>query len=170
MPQIVSSGVIDVYPFFAANGRVQHLTLLRTPGLTMGNTWQAVHGRINRRESAVRAAAREVGAQTGLPVASLWNIDYVNTFYAPNEDAFFLVPSIGALITQDADVALTPDHVNWEWTSVEIAMRRFQWIGQQMALQTLHEQIASPLATGKAPNPHLQIDPSLYGRALRSGR
>ncbi len=170
MPQIISSGVIDVYPFSAGNGRAQYLTLLRTPGLTLGNTWQAVHGRINRRETAVQAAARELTAQTGLQAASLWNIDYVNTFYAPDEDAIFMVPSIGALITHDADVALTPDHVNWEWTSVEAAMRRFQWIGQQMALQTLHEQIASPVAAGKAPNPHLQVDPSLYGRANRGGR
>ncbi|MDP9382546.1 MAG: NUDIX domain-containing protein [Chloroflexota bacterium] len=169
MPQVISSGVIDVYPFTTANGRAQYLTLLRTPGITLGNTWQAVHGRIEKRETAVRAAARELVAQTGLQPARLWNIDYVNSFYSPEEDAIYLVPSIGALITEDAEVELTSDHVNWEWASVEAAMRRFLWIGQRLAVQTLHDEIANPLSVGKSPNPYLQIDTALYGNVGRRG-
>ncbi|MDP9350925.1 MAG: NUDIX domain-containing protein [Chloroflexota bacterium] len=170
MPQIISSGVIDVYPFTVANARPQYLTLLRTPGLALGNTWQAVHGRIEKRESAVQAAARELTSQTSLRADVLWNIDYVNTFYSPEEDAIYLVPSIGALITDDREIELTPDHVNWEWTSIEAVMRRFLWIGQRIAVQTLHDEIAVPLATEKGPNPYLRIEPALYGQGKRGGR
>lgn len=162
MPKIISDGVIDVYPFTTANGRPQYLTLLRTPGLALGNTWQAVHGRIERREPAVRAASRELLAQTGLHAADLWNIDYVNTFFSPEEDAIYLVPSVGAHIVQDEEVELTPDHVNWEWTSIETAMRRLLWIGQRLAVQTLHDEIVGPMAAGRSPNTYLQIAPALY--------
>lgn len=168
MPQIVSSSFVDVYPFTTANGRAQYLTLLRTPGLALGNTWQAVHGSIGKRETAVRAAARELVAQTGLQSTALWNIDYVNNFFVPEEDAIYLVPSIGALVAEDGEVELTPSHVNWEWASVEAAMRRFLWIGQRLAIQTLHDEIATPLCTGRSPNPYLQVDPALYGQG--SGR
>lgn len=170
MPEIISKGVIDVYPFTTENGRPQYLTLLRTPGLALGNTWQAVHGRVEKRETAVQAAARELESQTALRAEALWNIDYVNTFYSPEEDAIYLVPSIGALITNEVEIDLTPDHVNWEWTSIEAAMRRFLWIGQRLAIQTLHDEIAVPLATGKGSNPYLQIDPALYGQGKRGSR
>ncbi len=169
MPQIISGSVIDVYPFCTANGRAQYLNLLRTPGLPLGNTWQAVHGRIEKRETAVRAAARELLAQTGLRPLSLWNIDFVNSFYTPEEDAIYLIPSIGALLPPDAEVQLTPEHVNWEWAAPEAAVRRFLWIGQRLALQTLHDEISGPMSVGDPPNPYLQIAPALYSQGRRGG-
>ena len=167
MPQISSYGVVDVYPFCISNGRVQYLSLLRSPGTALGETWQAVHGRIQKRETAVRAAVREVLAQTGTQPISLWNIDYVNSFYVPEEDAIYLVPSIGAQLPPDSAVQLTPDHVNWEWAPAEVTMRRFLWVGQRLALQSLHEDIAGPMASGRLSNPYLEINPKLYMRGKR---
>lgn len=163
MPGIVASGVVDVYPFSIDKGRPRFLTLLRTPGLTLGETWQAVHGRIHRRETSVQAAVRELGIKTGLVPEAVWNIDYINSFYVPEEDAIYLAPSIGVLIGTDAEVRLTPEHVSWEWVPSETAMQRFLWIGQRLAIQTLADEIVTPLCSDKTPNPYLQISPSLYG-------
>lgn len=172
MPQLLSGNVVDVYPFSVDNGRPQYLTLLRTPGLALGNTWQAVHGRIEKRETAVQAAVRELVQQTSVQPTSLWTIDYVNTFFSPEEDTIYVVPSIGVLIPADAEVGLTPEHVNWEWVSPDVAIRRFLWIGQRLAVQTLHDEIAGPMGSGRAPNPYLQIEPTLYKplRGARKGR
>ncbi len=162
MPEIISSSVIDVYPFSVDGGRARFLTLLRTPGLTLGNTWQAIHGRIQKKETAIRAAVRELEAKTGLVPISVWTIDYINSFYAPEEDAIYLSPSIGMLIPSEAEVRLTPEHVSWEWVTHETAIHRFLWEGQRLAVQTLHEEIASRLVAGKAPNPYLEVPPSLW--------
>lgn len=170
MPQLISGTVIDVYPFCAYEGEALYLNLLRTPGLALGNTWQAVHGRIEKRETAVKAAAREVFAQTGIQPLSLWNIDYVNTFFAPEEDSIYLIPSIGALLPPETEVHLTPDHVSWDWVSVATAMEHFLWVGQKVAVHTLHEEIASKMASGGDPNPFLQIAPALYSGGRRFGR
>lgn len=170
MPQIISSSVVDVYPFCVANGRVQFLALLRTPGRPMGNTWQAVHGRIDKRHTAVQAAAHILFAQTHIHPDSLWNIDYVNNYYSPAEDAIYLAPSIGALVPREASVQLTPEHVNWEWLSAEAAMRRFLWIGERLAVQTLQDEVAGPMAMGRSANPQLEIDRTLYVETRRGGR
>lgn len=162
MPEIVAGGVIDVYPFSVDRGRPRFLTLLRTPGITLGNTWQAVHGRIHRRETTVQAAVREIQSKTGLEPESVWSIDYINNFYAPEEDTIYLSPTIGVLIATDSEVQLTPEHVSWEWVSHEVAMQRFLWIGQRLAVQTLYEEIAEPLGSGKSPNPYLEVPESLY--------
>ena len=170
MPQIISGNVVDVYPFALVDGRAQYLALLRTPGLPLGNTWQAVHARIEKRETAVRAAVRELEGQTGLQPTSLWNIDYVNTFYSPEEDAVYVVPSIGALVSWSSSISLTPEHVSWEWISGDMALRRFPWVGQRLAIQTLQDEVAGPLASGRTPNPYLEIDPSLYTPTKRGRR
>lgn len=112
----------------------------------------------------MQAAVRELVMQTGIQPTSLWTIDYVNTFYSPEEDSIYLVASVGALIPADADVELTPEHVSWEWVSAEAAMRRFLWIGQRLAVQTLHDEIAGPMSSGRTPNPYLQVSPALYGQ------
>ena len=169
MPDVVTGNVIDVYPFSIANGTAHYVTLMRTPTLPFGDTWQAVHGRIDKRETAVQAVAREVLAQTGIDPISLWNIDYVNNFYVPEEDALYLVPSIAAQLPPSAVVQLSPEHVNWDWVSPEIAVQRFLWMGQRLAIQTLHEEIAAALARGRQPNPYLLIDPGLYEHP-RKGR
>lgn len=167
MPDILAGSVIDVYAFSLFAGQPRYLTLLRTPSVELGNTWQAIHGRIGRRETAVQAAVRELVAQTGIHPTHCWNVDFVNSFYSPDEDAIYVVPSIAALLPPDCDVRLTPDHVNWEWVAVDEAMRRFIWVGERLAVQTLHEEIAAPMAAGKQPNPYMQIAPSLYARAGR---
>jgi len=169
MPEIVASDVVDVYPFCISENRAYYLTLLRTPGLELGNTWQAVHGRIKKKESAVQAATRELQEQTGLTPTAVWNIDFVNTFYSPEEDTIYLVPCFGVHVSESAQIELTPMHVNWEWVPPEVAVRRFVWIGQRLALQTLHDEIAGPIAAGLDPNPYLQIPPSLYLHGKKRG-
>ncbi|MDQ3855527.1 MAG: NUDIX domain-containing protein [Chloroflexota bacterium] len=170
MPQIISGDMVDVYPFAVAEGSVRYLTLLRTPGLPLGNTWQAVHARIHKRETAAQAAARELAVQTGLEPQSLWNIDFVNTFYSPEEDAIFAVPSIGVLVAGTADLTLTTEHVNWEWVTAETAIRRFLWVGQRLAVQTLQDEIAAPMAAGRTPNPYLEIAPEIFASGKRDRR
>jgi 8-oxo-dGTP pyrophosphatase MutT (NUDIX family) len=170
MAQVVSNSVVDVYPFCVDEGQARFLSLLRAPGAPLENTWQAVHGRVEKRETIVQAAMREVVTQLGAEPLSLWNIDYVNTFYVPEEDAIYMVPSIGALVSADLIVQLTPEHVNWEWNPADTLVRRFLWIGQRLALQTLHDEIATPMASGYVPNPYLEIPESLYLRRKKGFR
>ncbi|MEJ7652528.1 MAG: NUDIX domain-containing protein [Chloroflexia bacterium] len=170
MPKILAGAVVDVYPFRVIEDRSQYLALKRMPNLPLGNTWQVVHARIERKETAVRAAVRELKQQTGLTPTGMWNIDYVNSFFSPEEDVVFLVPSIGVLVDNNDDVSLTPEHVSWEWVSSTTALKRFMWVGQRLAIQTLQEEIAGPMADNQQPNPYLEIDAALYTPPKRGRR
>lgn len=165
MSQLITGRVVDVYPFRIVQGRPEYLALLRSPSSHLGETWEAVHGALNRRETSARAASRSLHERTGLIPEVLWNLDYVHHLYAPEEDAVYVVPAFAVQAPMGAIVELTPEHVSWDWLTLDEALHRFLWFGQRTALRTLHEEIATPLAEGTIPNPHQQIAPELWDPA-----
>ena len=121
---------ISVYPFVLSNGVPNYLALHRRAGLdALGDTWQAVHGRIESGETAVQAALRELEEETGQKALRFWQVDYIETFYVQGEDSVQLVPCFAALI--DQDIKLGPEHDAHAWLDIEEISDRFIWRNQR---------------------------------------
>lgn len=157
MPNTVAN-VIDVYVFRRRGADVEFLMLKRAPGVRLGGTWQAVHGRVEPGETAVAAALRELGEETGLRPIGFWQLEYVNTFYLTDDDVVLMCPCFAAEVPPDADVTLCHESTDYRWESAERAPESFMWPGQRSAVREIMTEIITP---GLA-EPHMRIE--LQGR------
>ncbi len=156
MPKI-EVRTVSVYAFRLAKEGPEYLALHRRQGLDLGDTWQAVHGRIDPAETAVQAAWREVGEETGLTPIGFWSLDFIEQFYVAEIDTVELVPCFAAQLK--GPIALGAEHDDYRWMKLEEILRAFVWPGQREALRTLHFEIALPLFEGRPINPFLEISP-----------
>lgn len=153
MPQNVSD-IVDVYVFRRRADGVEFLLLRRAADAALGGTWQSVHGHIEPREPAWRAALRELQEETGLEPLRFWQIDFVNTFYVASRDAILMCPCFAAEAPPNAPVVLSAEHTEFAWLATEQALRRFMWPGQRRAV----EEILSQIIAAGAAEPHLRIN------------
>jgi len=148
MPRIVSN-IVDVYVFRlrpappSDSPSCQVLQLLRAPALSVGGTWQSVHGGIEPGESAVAAALREMKEETGLTPIRFWQLEHVNTFFIARSDEIHLCPSFAAEVDFAASQALRicDEHTASRWLPIREAEPAFLWPGQRSAIREILEVI-----------------------------
>lgn len=152
MPEI-RSDIVDVYVFRRLATQVEVLLLRRAPGGLLGETWQAVHGKIEPGETATQAALRELAEETGLHPTALWQLESLNTFYVAAGDHIQMCPGFAAEVPPDAAVRLNAEHTDSRWVPAEQAAREMMWPGQRRAIREILDEIiaASPA------EPHLRI-------------
>jgi len=143
---------VSVYPFRLTADGTQFLTLLRSPNLAFGGSWQAVHGSLLAGEKAVDGAKRELLEETGLGAVRFYVVSYVEQFFDPTIDAFVFIPTFAAELPADAEVVISFEHTAAEWCSFEEATRRFVWPNQREAIRRVLEDIAEPAV----PNPWME--------------
>ncbi len=144
---------VSVYPFRRTASGIQFLTLLRSQDLSLGGSWQAVHGSIEPREKAVDAALRELREETGLSPLRFYVVSYVETIFDPEADVFVLIPVFAAELPADAAVVVSFEHEAAGWCDFEEACRRFIWPNQRDAIRRILEDIAEPAV----PNPWMEL-------------
>ncbi len=152
MPQIVSR-IVDVYPFRRTGSGPEFLLLHRAPGRVLGDTWQAVHGKIEPGETAVQAALRELREETSLAPLAFWQIDAINAFYVARSDEIMLCPCFAAEVGSSSAVVLSDEHVAHRWLPAAEAVAALMWPGQRRAVREIVEEIITP---GTA-EPHLRV-------------
>jgi dATP pyrophosphohydrolase len=150
--QIVSN-IVDCYVFRRVSPSVEFLLLKRNPASCLGQTWQAVHGKIEPGETAWQAAVRELREETGLAPLRLWQVDFVNTFYVARLDRVLMCPCFAAEADRTADVVLSAEHTEYAWVRADDVLRRLMWPGQRSAVREILDEIVTP---GLA-EPHLRI-------------
>jgi dATP pyrophosphohydrolase len=141
MPRIVSD-IVDVYIFRRLNNNVQFLVLRRRPGSVLGDTWQAIHGKIEPGEGAVDAALREVKEGTGLSPQKFYSADYINQFYDHATDSIVLAPSFAGLVGPREQPRLSSDYSDYAWCDLEETVARLPWAGQRWAARHIYDVIA----------------------------
>jgi dATP pyrophosphohydrolase len=141
MPKIVSD-IVDVYVFRHYRKTAQFLLLHRRPDVPLGNTWQAVHGKILPHERAVEAALRELREQTGLVPQKLYSADFINQFYDHTTDSIVLAPSFAALVESRAKLQLASEYNDYAWCDLEETVARLPWTGQRWAVRHIYDVIA----------------------------
>lgn len=141
MPKIVSD-VVDTYLFRTVNARVQFLVVRRHPDVTMGDTWQSIHGKIAPGETALEAARREIEARTGIAPAQMFNADYISQFYDHITDSIVLAPTFAARITARSKPRLSGEYSDYAWCDLEETTGRLMWSAQRWAVRHIYDVIA----------------------------
>ncbi|MGQ9820000.1 MAG: NUDIX domain-containing protein [Candidatus Kapaibacteriales bacterium] len=88
------------------------------------NLWQTITGTIERNESAVECAIREVYEETGLELSSVWTIPFVAIFFDPYQNSIQASPVFGGLVLNEQVVRISSEHQAFEWLLLEEFMRR----------------------------------------------
>lgn len=97
-----------------------------------------VTGKIEKGETASKAAFREVQEETGLTPLHLYTADAVETFYMQSEDKIAFVPVFIAFV-DSMEVHLSPtEHDAFEWVTFEQAKERFAWSEQKRVVSLIH--------------------------------
>ncbi len=124
--------------------QVEFLLLKRAPGIWLGGTWQAVHGKIETAETARQAALRELREETGQEPRRFWQLEFVNTFYVAEKDRIVMCAGFAAEVAADAAIRLSDEHTDYRWEPYERALRSYMWPGQRRALREIMEEIVTP--------------------------
>lgn len=140
MPKIEVS-IVDAYVFRRRQGLVQFLLLQRSPELQLGGAWQAMHGKIDERETALDAARRAVATLTGATITASYSADYINQFFDHHSDALILAPVFAFEISPASTLTLTTDYVDFAWCDTEEATARLLFSGQRWAVRHIEEII-----------------------------
>lgn len=141
MPSIVSD-IVDAYPFRRVNAQVHFLVLRRKPELPMGDTWQAVHGKIESGESALECVKREVLERTGLAPVRLYSADYIGQFFDHVSDTIVLAPTFAVQVAPRAKPTLSADYADYAWCDLEETTARLLWSSQRWAVRHIYDVIA----------------------------
>lgn len=141
MPQI-ESNIIDVFVFRCVRERIQFLLLRRGPTLQMAGSWQSIHGRVDREETAVDAAIRQVRQCTGFEAETIYSADYVSQFYDPSRDSIMLAPSFAVLIESRSQPRVSAEFDDYAWCDLEETTARLAMSSHRWAIRHIHDVIA----------------------------
>jgi dATP pyrophosphohydrolase len=126
---------VDVYVLRDTPADPAILVLRRSNAGRSPGTWEAVHGAIEAGETAVQAALRELGEETGLAPERLYNASRVEAFYRHAQDEVALIPVFVALVARDAAVRVSAEHDAFEWLAPTDALARVTWPRMRRALE-----------------------------------
>jgi dATP pyrophosphohydrolase len=140
MPTIAAD-IVDAYVFRKINARLQFLLLLRRPDAPLGNTWQAIHEKIEPGESALEAAERAVVMSIGVAPSEAYSADYVNQMYDHTRDTIVLAPVFAFGVPPRSAIQLGEDFADSAWCEREEASARLLWSGQRWAVRHIEEII-----------------------------
>ena len=154
MTEIVSK-TASMYPFKIEGDRPWYLLLRRGPGRKLPGAWQAVHGHVEKGETAAETAKRELVEETELEPVTVWTVDYLEHSYDARKDEIRLVPCFAALVA--GEVKLSGEHDASRWLSAREAASLFTFENQRAALAILDRDIGRIVARGGEPSPFLRI-------------
>jgi len=155
MPNLTSR-LVQVHVFRTkTSGAHEYLLLQRStidsqyPGI-----WQVVTGTIEKDESAVETAKREVQEETGLAPLRIKVIPYVASFYNLVTDSIELIPVLAFEVHSSSVVRLSQEHETYQWLSYELAQAKLKIPAHRTALEILDKIILSKDCTDTLP-PHI---------------
>ncbi len=140
MPNIAAD-IVDAYVFRRLNGRTQFLLLQRRHDLSLGGTWQSIHGKVEPGETALAAAKRTVHSRTGLPVVDAYSADYINQFYDSETDTIILAPVFAFTVPVGVRITLDEEHADSAWCERDEATARLMFAGQRWAIRHIDDVI-----------------------------
>jgi dATP pyrophosphohydrolase len=121
----IVTGVVDVVIVRRIGRAWRVLTLKRAEGVRSTGAWEIVHGNIERGESPVAAARREVREETALDIDRLYTIT-ANPFYLARTDTLQVSLAFAAVV-RSAKFTLGEEHSAGRWDTFAAAEKRLAW-------------------------------------------
>lgn len=84
--------------------------------------WQVVTGTIEKNETPIQTAIREVKEETGLSPLKIWTIPYVSFFYDYQKNKINAVPVFGILTNYYKNIIISNEHQSFKWASFDEAV------------------------------------------------
>lgn len=110
-------------------------------------SWQIVYGGIEPGETATQAAFRELKEETALIPISMFQVEYVETFYFRPHDYVLMMPVFAAEVAPAAPITLNDEHDAHRWVPQSAVADHFMWRTQRDALKIIIEEIHHPTAS-----------------------
>lgn len=146
----ISCTQVEVHVFRRRGKRLETLLIRRSPERSLAGVWQPVTGGIERGESAMQAAVREVREETGLRPIRWWALEQPATFYDVAADHVRVVPVFAAEVAWTDPVHLSHEHDRYAFMPLERARRTVLWATQRQAMTALVDEVLSGSAGGAA--------------------
>jgi 8-oxo-dGTP pyrophosphatase MutT (NUDIX family) len=141
MPQIICN-IIEVCIFSLENNEPRYLMLRRSLSENVyPDLWQIVTGSIEKGETALQGALRELKEETGYVPQKFWIVPHVNTFFSVRHDTLNHTVIFAAQVPPKTDPVLSDEHYQFGWYPIDRAKELCVWPGQVQALDIVHEFI-----------------------------
>jgi ADP-ribose pyrophosphatase YjhB (NUDIX family) len=160
----VRTDIVDVYVFRRRARTLEFLQMKRSSEPLMG-TWHPVMGHVERGETAVACALRElveeVGlAPTGKGFKGMWALEQVHPYYVAPIDQIVLSPRFAVEVAAGWKPRVNDEHSAVRWVTRAQAAKRFMWPGQVAACA----EVAGMVRAGSLSRGALQIRAGSGGR------
>jgi dihydroneopterin triphosphate diphosphatase len=141
MPTIVCT-IVEICIFSFENKEPLYLMLRRsTTEPHYPDMWQIVTGSIEKGETALDGALRELKEETGYTPQKFWIVPHVNTFFSVANDTLNHTVVFAAQVSPSSDPKLSDEHYQFGWYPIDKAKSLCVWPGQITALDIVHEFI-----------------------------
>jgi dATP pyrophosphohydrolase len=134
----MKSKLVEAHIFRRVNNELEFLLLKRSEEEIYPDLWQMVTGSVKPGEKAYETAVREIKEETNLTPLKLWVVPNINSFYMPKDDAINLVPVFVAQVTDEQEVKISSEHVEYKWTDRDEACTILAWEGQRKSVEIIH--------------------------------
>lgn len=127
--------LIDLYAYRIVEEKPEFLLFKRAKGKIYQGQWRMTGGKVESGETYWQAALRELKEETGLTPVQFWTIPSVNTFYEHKSDTVHHIPAFAAQLQMDQIPDLDDEHTEYEWLTLEQAVKRISWPEQRRLLK-----------------------------------
>lgn len=140
---VLKADIIEAHIFRRTSDGIEFLLLKRASGELYPDLWQMVSGSKEDGETSYHAALRETFEETGIVPVNIWVAPVVNSFYNPLNDAVTVIPVFLLEAGSNAEVVLSPEHVEYMWGSREQVIPLLAWAGQRNAVEICFEYLTN---------------------------
>ncbi len=117
------------------------LVLKRAEGESYAGYWGFMTGGKQGDETVAQVVVRELKEETGLTPTSMWATEYLVQFYEPEFDTIWILPLIVVVVSEEAEVSLSPENSEYRWLLTEKARHLVSWRNLVKAIDQVSDEL-----------------------------